>query len=114
TSSLATAAIAAYPKLADAQPVVKTDWDSIRSQFDLNPNFTHLGLFYIASNPRPVRDAVAEYRRRLDSNPFITVERAMFEKPEENIPLKVCNTIASYIGANPNDIALTSCTTMGL
>jgi len=114
TSSLAAAAVAAYPKLVDAQPAVMNDWDAVRAQFDLNPAYTHLGLFYIASNPRPVREAIESYRRKLDANPFLTVERSMFDKPEDNIPVKVCSTIASYIGGKPDDIALTPNTTTGL
>ncbi|MGZ8833430.1 MAG: aminotransferase class V-fold PLP-dependent enzyme [Thermoanaerobaculia bacterium] len=91
-----------------------SSWDAIRAQFNLDPAYTHLGLFYIASHPRPVREAIEAYRRKLDANPFLTVERSMFEKPEDNIPLKVCNSIASYIGGKPDEIALTQNTTTGL
>ena len=114
TSSLAAAAVAVYPRRVEPQPAVTNDWDAVRAQFDLNPAYTHLGLFYIASNPRPVREAIDAYRRKLDANPFLTVERSMFDKPEDNIPVKVCNTIASYIGGKPDDIALTPNTTTGL
>jgi len=61
-----------------------------------------------------VREAIESYRRKLDANPFLTVERSMFDKPEDNIPVKVCSTIASYIGGKPDDIALTPNTTTGL
>lgn len=116
TSSLAAAAVAARPvhKVPALTLAATTGWDAIRSQFDLDPAYTHLALFYITSHPRAVREAIDSYRRKLDSNPFLTVERSMFEAPEQNIPLKVCNTIASYIGGNATDIALTQNTTMGL
>ena len=119
TSSLAAAAVAAKPiprpaSSPAAQVGMTSGWDVIRAQFDLNPAYTHLGLFYIASNPRPVREAIDTYRRKLDANPFLTVERSMFEKPEDNIPMKACNAIASYIGGKGEDIALTPNTTTGL
>ena len=119
TSSLAAAAVAAKPvprpHSLPSEPVnTATGWDAIRAQFDLDPAYTHLGLFFIASNPRPVREAIAAYRRKLDANPFLTVDRSMFEKPAESIPLKACNTIASYIGGKGEDIALTPNTTTGL
>jgi selenocysteine lyase/cysteine desulfurase len=86
----------------------------VRAQFDLDPTYTHLGLFFIASHPRPVREAIEAYRRKIDANPFLAVDRSMFEKPENHIPTKVCNAIASYIGGKPDDIALTQNTTTGL
>lgn len=90
------------------------DWGAVRRQFDLSPDYIHLGLFYLTSHPRPVREAIEKYRRELDANPFVTVESSLFESPEKNMPLKVCNTIARYIGGDPNDIALTQNTTTGL
>jgi len=32
------------------------DWQSVREQFELDPAYIHLGLFYLASHPRPVRE----------------------------------------------------------
>ncbi|MGZ7080813.1 MAG: aminotransferase class V-fold PLP-dependent enzyme, partial [Thermoanaerobaculia bacterium] len=108
---------AAKPRSKDAPPAAAADlrdWDVVRHQFDLAPDYTHLGLFYLTSHPRPVRAAIESYRQRLDRNPFITVERSMFERPEDQIPVKVCNAIASYIGGKGDDIALTPNTTTGL
>jgi hypothetical protein len=59
------------------------NWSVVREQFDLAPEYVHLGLFYLASHPRPVREAIERYRRKLDANPFLTVERSMFERPED-------------------------------
>ena len=118
-SSLSLAAGRLMPVLA-ANGEVKTssraytDWAAVRREFDLDPNYIHLGLFYLTSHPRPVREAIEKYRRQLDANPFVTVESSLFESPEKNMPLKVCNTIARYIGGDPNDIALTQNTTTGL
>ena len=113
TGSLAVASTAVVHQI-HPQPTDLSTWRGVREQFDLSPEFTHLGLFYIASHPRPVRQAIESYRRRLDSNPFLTVERSMFEKPEDHLPTKVCSAIASYIGAKSDDIALTQNTTTGL
>jgi isopenicillin-N epimerase len=90
------------------------DWQSVRQQFDLDPAYIHLGLFYLTAHPRPVRDAVERLRRRLDQNPFLTVERAMFE---DNMPKAydaVTAALARYTGTDARDFALTSNTTTGL
>ena len=101
-------------KQSAATPADLHDWNVVRHQFDLAPEFIHLGLFYLTSHPRPVREAIEAHRQRLDRNPFVTVERSMFEKPEDRIPAKVAAVIADYIGGNADDIALTPNTTTGL
>ncbi|MEY2413745.1 MAG: hypothetical protein QOD84_2351 [Acidobacteriaceae bacterium] len=104
-------------QVAPAQPTSPAsydDWSAVRREFELDPEYIHLGLFYIASHPRPVREAIEAYRRKLDGNPFLTVERSMFEKPETNLPLKVTQAVAKYIGGDAGDIALTQNTTTGL
>ncbi|HEY8848011.1 MAG TPA: aminotransferase class V-fold PLP-dependent enzyme [Thermoanaerobaculia bacterium] len=105
--------LAAVPSLPKASPDLR-NWSVVREQFDLAPEYVHLGLFYLASHPRPVREAIERYRRKLDANPFLTVERSMFERPEDHMPTKVCTRIARYIGGDANDIALTHNTTTGL
>ena len=90
------------------------DWGAVRRQFELDPRYIHLGLFFLASHPRPVREAIASYRQQLEANPLHTVERLVFGGPQEYVPAKVCNAIASYIGGSADDIALTQNTTTGL
>src|SRR5947209_6306460 len=94
-----------------SSPARYDDWAAVRREFNLDANYVHLGLFYIASHPRPVRAAIESYRKQLDANPFLTVERGMFE---DNIPLRVTTAIGKYTGANAQDIALTQNTTTGL
>ena len=90
------------------------DWESVRQEFELAPDYVHLALFFLASHPRPVRQAIEDYKEKIDANPFIAVDSAMFEPGNENIPAQVCRAIASYIGGDPQDIALTQNTTTGL
>ncbi|HUP47758.1 MAG TPA: aminotransferase class V-fold PLP-dependent enzyme [Thermoanaerobaculia bacterium] len=120
TGSLAVAGGAALPLIAETprKPAATPagdlrDWVTVREQFDLDPTHIHLGLFFLASHPRPVRQAIEEYRRKIDANPLVTVEHAMFSE-EENLQEKVCTTIARYIGGAAGDIALTQNTTTGL
>jgi isopenicillin-N epimerase len=123
TTALAAGA-SAVPASADAaapekkQPAAAgagdfRDWNAVRRQFDLDPRYTHMGLFYLTSHPRPVRAAIEDYRKKIDANPHDTVEDLMFLKPP-TLPVQVCGTIAAYIGGNADDIALTQNTTTGL
>ena len=116
TGSLAAGALASVKPFAAkaAAPEDLHDWDVVRGQFDLDPAYTHLGLFYLTSHPRPVRAAIELYRRKLDANPFLTVEQGMFEAPERNLPLRVTTALGKYIGGDADDIALTPNTTTGL
>jgi len=101
-------------KTRENLPADFKDWESVRRQFELAPGYIHLGLFFLASHPRCVRQAIEQYRTKLDANPLLTVENAMFEQTDENIPLQVCRAIADYIGGDWQDIALTQNTTTGL
>jgi selenocysteine lyase/cysteine desulfurase len=91
-----------------------TDWQSVREQFDLDPAYIHLGLFFLASHPRPVRAAIEQFRRRLDQNPFLTVERGMFDDKYPKYYEAVTKALGRYTGGDPLDFALTSNTTTGL
>ena len=122
TTSLSAAAGLAVP-LSGAQTVRPTrqtttadlaDWNGVRRQFDLDPAWVHAALFFIASHPRPVREAIEKYRRAIDANPYETVEHLMFGPEADNMPLKAASSIASYIGGRPGEIALTQNTTTGL
>src|SRR5688572_17690922 len=91
-----------------------SDWTRVRAQFALDPAWTHFASFFIASHPAPVRAAIDAWRRALDQNPFAVVERAMFEDEAENIPRRVQQSIARYLGGEPDDICLTRSTTESL
>src|SRR5262245_8056191 len=120
SGSLSLAAGALSPLLVQAaksktgaSPDLK-DWESVRREFELAPDYIHLALFFLASHPRPVRQAIEQYREKIDANPLLTVDSAIFEQTNENIPLQVCRAIASYIGGDSQEIALTQNTTTGL
>lgn len=89
-------------------------WSAVRAQFALAPGLVHLSTFFLVSHPKPVRDAIERYRTMLDADPFGTVERACFGKPEENLALRVKRAAATYLGGRPEEVALTQSTTMGL
>lgn len=90
------------------------DWASVRAQFKLSPEFVHISNFFLASNPKPVRDAMARHRQAFDENPYTYLEDNMFAKPEDMVWRKVCAAAAEYTGGRAEDIALTTSTTQGL
>src|SRR5882672_5633196 len=101
-------------KTKENAPTDFKDWESVRRQFELAPDYIHLALFFLASHPRSVRQAIEQYRAKIDANPLLTVEGAIFVQTDENIPLQVSRAIANYIGGDGQDIALTQNTTTGL
>jgi isopenicillin-N epimerase len=86
-----------------------SNWPDVRSQFAVSPDYIHLSSFFLASHPLPVREAIDKHRRALNNDPLQYVEHEMFEQP-----LKVETAISGYLGAKPEEIALTDSTTMGL
>ena len=91
------------------EPLDFDTWEGIRDQFPVSPDYIHLSSFFLASHPRPVRDAIDQYCRELDLNPLAAVEEEEFGKR-----LRVERAVAEYVGGKPNEIALTDSTTMGL
>ncbi|GAB2504098.1 pyoverdine-tailoring periplasmic protein PvdN [Pseudoxanthomonas sangjuensis] len=92
-----------------------SDWGKVRAQFDLDPAWLHFASFYLASHPKPVRDAVEAWRRAIDRDPYQTVEHNGYsEDPAEWVPGHVLAAIAGYVGGRAGDIALTHNTTEGL
>ena len=91
-----------------------SDWEAVRAQFALDPAYLHFASFFIASHPTPVREALEGYRRAMDANPFLVVERAMFEDDAHNLPLQVCSEAADYLGGKAAEVCLTRSTTEGL
>ncbi len=117
--SLVAGGLASARAVAPAEPKPQgggdlQDWSTVRDQFNLSRDYVHLSTFYIASHPRPVREAIDQYRRAIDENPFRVIEQGMFDPDTEHMPVKVKEEVASYLGGKPEEIALTGSTTMGL
>ena len=106
--------LAAVERNTRPMPPDLSRWTDVRALFPLTPGVMHFSSFFLTSHPKPVRDAIDAYRKAMDENPFHTVEHGLFERPEDNMELAVRRAIAPYLGANPDDIALTGNTTQGL
>jgi isopenicillin-N epimerase len=115
-AGLATAAAAIAPRGARAltDAAGEVDWAAVRAEFELAREWTHLATFYLVSHPRPVREAISEWRRRIDENPLLAVEEGMFEPGHDHLPDRVKRALAGYVGAEADEIALTPNTTTGL
>jgi isopenicillin-N epimerase len=90
------------------------DWAGVQRLFGLSPSWVHASLFFLASHPRPVREAIERYRRELDENPHDTVEHHGFAAFPETAMAASVAAVARYVGGRPDDVALTNSTTGGL
>ena len=109
TAAPATATTGAAPtNLAAATPRLE-DWTSIREQFNLSRDYIHLALLYLASHPKPVRDAIERHRQGFDLDP-VGYHHENSQKEE----LGAREAAARYFHVRPDEVALTDSTTMGL
>ncbi len=106
-AGLATAATSGCRTLKD-KPADES-WERIRREFDLASGYVHLACLFVASHPREVRQAVSRYRKALDENPVLYLE-----KNNQEFDRNVRIAAAGYLGARPDDVALTDSTTMGI
>jgi selenocysteine lyase/cysteine desulfurase len=91
-----------------------SSWAAVKALFPLARDKAHFAGFFIVSHPKPVADAIQAFRRALDENPLYQVEHRMFTSETGNVLLAVCRSAATYMGAKPEEIALTPNTTTGL
>ena len=84
-------------------------WEGVRASFELDRSRAQLASFLLAAHPRPVRDAIAEHRGRLDADTAVYLH-------DESVRLEadVLQAAAGYLGVAPEEIAVTGSTTMGL
>lgn len=97
---------------ADERSVVSDGhdiWSNVRAQFNLARDQIDLSALFIASHPKPVREAIERYRATLDENPTSYLREELDSHEND-----VLNAAGEYLGANPAEIALTDSTTMGL
>ena len=84
-------------------------WEGVRASFELDRSRAQLASFLLAAHPRPVRDAIAEHRGRLDADTAVYLHDA-----SERLEADVLQAAAGYLGVAPEEIAVTGSTTMGL
>jgi selenocysteine lyase/cysteine desulfurase len=99
----------AGPPLLDGSGAV--DWRAVRGLFDLDPNLIPMSSFFLASHPRPVREAIERWRRRIDANPLCVEEALLFPGDDWR---RVKNGLAAYAGAPAAQLAWVPNTTSGL
>ena len=107
----------AAPGSAPAAGASGPDWSAIRAQFELTDQYVHMACLLVSSHPRVVRDAIAEHRRALDANPADYLHRRWVwkaENIEEDGEERAARAAARYLATDPDLIALTDSTTMGL
>jgi selenocysteine lyase/cysteine desulfurase len=86
-----------------------TSWADVRDQFSLSRSRVHMATFLLASHPRPVAEAIARHRSAFDEDPVHHWhEHFMTAEPAQRA------AAGAYLGADPDHIALTDSTTMGL
>src|SRR5215210_882822 len=87
------------------------DWAAILKLFNYNREYVQLGSSqFIVSHPEPVRKAIDDLRKELDQNPVLYTE-----EKENAMMQRVREIAAEYFAVpNPDDIAMTDSTTMGL
>jgi len=98
------------PRTAAAdEPSLPPDWQAVRDQFSLSRELIHLAGFFLASHPRPVREAIERHRAGLDADPI-----GYWFAHEKKQEAAVLQAAAGYLGVSSTEIALTDSTTMGL
>jgi isopenicillin-N epimerase len=85
------------------------EWSLVRDLFPLARDRIHMTGLLLASHPAPVRDAIERHRRALDDDPVTYLEENGGRLEQET---RVA--AARYLGGDPDEIALTDSTTMGL
>ena len=77
--------------------------------FALDPDYVNLTTFVLASHPRPVRAAIERHRRGLDKDAALYLRSSEVSLEEASR-----RAVAGYLRTEPELVALTDSTTMGL
>jgi isopenicillin-N epimerase len=85
------------------------NWKTIRDQFALTDDYIHMSAMLFATHPKPVREAISGYRENLDQDPVMYMQRENRDRQQASR-----EAAARYLNVDPDDIALTDSTTMGL
>ena len=89
------------------------DWRAVRDLFPLRKDWIHLASYLLVSHPKPVADAIEQFRQKIDADP-VWIEAAAFDDAEGHPFSAVKKALADYVGGTPEEICLTSNTTQGL
>jgi isopenicillin-N epimerase len=108
-AALASALRSAQVLASNQSSAASLSWEEVRANFNLAPDLIHMAGFFLASHPKPVRDAIEQCRRAFDANPI-----EYFFGNVEKAESAVVGAAAHYLGVDPGNIALTDSTTMGL
>src|SRR5215218_4154894 len=58
------------------------NWAAVREQFDgLASDRIHMSSFFLASHPKPVREAIEKHRRGIDGDPYTYIESNVLSMP---------------------------------
>src|SRR5258708_7534430 len=90
-------------------PTSADEWSAVRDLFSLSRDRIHMTGLLLASHPAPVREAIERHRAGLDADPVTYLEENG-GRLEQDTRLAA----ARYVGGDPDEIALTDSTTMGL
>ena len=104
---------AAAPAPSLRRPDGDVDWRAVRNLFPLKQDWIHLATFLFVSHPRPVSDAIEEFRKKIDADP-LWIEEAAFSDAEGRPFAAIKRALAAYVGGKPEEICLTSNTTSAL
>lgn len=107
--SPAAADAAAAPAAAPAPLGRNASWAEVKRQFDIAPGMVQMTSFYLASHPRPVREAIERHRRGLDLDSVGYIDRNI-----ERFERSVRAAASRYMGVDVDELAFTGSTTMGL
>ena len=91
-----------------------SSWAAVKSQFPLARDKAHFAGFFLTSHPKPVSDAIQAYRKALDESPYLEIERRLPISDVDSVTTEICRAAAKYMGAQPDEIAITQNTTTGL
>jgi selenocysteine lyase/cysteine desulfurase len=83
--------------------------DGPRRLFALDPRYVNLTTFVLSPHPLPVREAIERHRRALDARTALYLRES-----EVALEEAARSAVAGYLGARPDEVALTDSTTMGI
>jgi isopenicillin-N epimerase len=85
------------------------EWDIVREQFNLSRDQIDLSALFIASHPKPVREAIEKYRATLDENPTFHLIREikLYQDAQTVTADEIVNNIASAVAPETRVLALT-------